>query len=49
MHRLEETSARQMRQAARIIAVGLVGRERLQRLISLPALDADHRHARTKP
>ena len=45
MHGLEETGARQLRQAARIIAVGLVGRKRLQRLIGLPALDADRGHA----
>src|SRR3981189_2593175 len=28
----------------RIVAVGLVGRKRLQRLTGLPALDTDHRH-----
>src|SRR5437879_4133746 len=33
-----------MCQAARIVAVGFVGRKRLQRLTSLPALDTDHRH-----
>ena len=47
---LEEAGAREMRQAARIVAIGLVRRQRLQRLVGLPALDADHRHAeRAKP
>ncbi len=36
MHRLEEAGPRQMRQAACIIAIGLVRRERPQRLICLP-------------
>src|SRR5271155_5886774 len=31
-----------MRQPSRVVAIGLVGRERLQRLVSLPAFDADH-------
>ena len=31
-----------MRQPSRAIAIGLVGRQRLERLISLPALHADH-------
>ena len=34
-----------MRQPSRIVAVGLVRRERLERLIRLPALDADHRES----
>jgi hypothetical protein len=42
MHGLEETGAGQMRQTSRVVAIGLVGRERLERLIRLPALDADH-------
>jgi hypothetical protein len=41
MNRLEEAGAGEMRQAARVIAVGLVRRQRLQRLIGLPALDAN--------
>ena len=45
MGRLEESGAGEMRQAAGIVAVGLVGRKRLQRLIGLPALDADDGHA----
>jgi hypothetical protein len=45
MHRLEETGAGQMRQPSSVVAVGLVGRERLERLIGLPALDADHGEA----
>ena len=35
-----------MRQPARVVAVGLVGRERLERLIRLPALYTDHREAK---
>ena len=31
-----------MRQPSRVIAIGLVGRQRLERLVGLPALDADH-------
>jgi len=41
MNGLEETGACEMSQAACIVAVGLVRRQRLQRLIGLPALDAD--------
>ena len=41
MNGLEEAGAGEMRQAACIVAVGLVRRQRLQRLIGLPALDAD--------
>ena len=41
MHGLEEPGAGQMRQPSRVIAIGLVGGERLERLIGLPALDAD--------
>src|SRR5260370_10548851 len=40
----EEAGAGEMCQAARIVAVGFVGRKRLQRLTGLPALDTDHRH-----
>jgi hypothetical protein len=43
VHGLEEAGASQMRQPSRVIAVGLVGRKRLERLVGLPALDADHR------
>ena len=42
VHGLEEASASQMRQPSRIVAVGLVGRKRLERLVGLPALHADH-------
>ena len=42
MHGLEEAGASQMRQPSRVVAIGLVGRKRLERLIGLPALDADH-------
>ena len=42
VHGLEEPGASQMRQPSRVVAVGLVGRERLERLIRLPALYADH-------
>ena len=45
VHRLEEPGAGQMRQPSRVIAIGLVGRQRLERLIGLPAFDADHRKA----
>jgi hypothetical protein len=41
MHGLEEASASQMRQPSRVVPIGLVGRKRLERLIRLPALDAD--------
>src|SRR5271166_5220427 len=42
MHGLEEPGAGQMRQPSRVIAIGLVGRQRFERLVGLPALDADH-------
>src|SRR6516165_4443514 len=42
MHGLEEASSGEMSQASRVIAIGLVGREGLERLIRLPALDTDH-------
>jgi hypothetical protein len=45
MHRLEEASAGQMRQTSRVVAIGLVGRQQLERLVGLPAFDADHRKA----
>ena len=45
MHGLEEAGASQMRQPSRVVAIGLVGRKRLERLVGLPALDADHRKA----
>ena len=45
MHRLEEAGAGQMRQASRVVAIGLVGRQRLERLVGLPALDAHHGEA----
>ena len=45
MHGFEEASASQMRQTSRVVAIGLVGGKRLERLVSLPALDADHGEA----
>ena len=45
VHRLEEAGASQMRQPSRVVAIGLVGRQRLERLVGLPAFDADHRKA----
>src|SRR5277367_1033573 len=42
MHRLEEASSGEVRQTTSIIAIGLVGGERLERLVGLPALDADY-------
>src|SRR5271165_643920 len=42
MHGLEEPGAGQMRQTSRVIAIGLVGGERLERLVGLPALNADY-------
>ena len=42
MHGLEEPGAGQMRQTSRVVAIGLVGRQRLERLVGLPAFDADH-------
>jgi len=46
MHGLEEAGAGQMRQPSRVVAIGLVGRKRLERLVGLPALDADHGKAK---
>jgi hypothetical protein len=31
-----------MRQTSRVVAIGLVGGERLERLVGLPALDTDY-------
>jgi hypothetical protein len=45
VHGLEEPGAGQMRQPSSIIAVGLVGRDRLEGLIRLPAFYADRREA----
>ena len=42
MRRLEEASSGEVRQTTSIIAIGLVGGERLERLVGLPTLDADH-------
>src|SRR5271165_6605142 len=42
MHGLEEPGASQMRQPSRVIAIGLMGRQRLERLVGLPAFDAGH-------
>ena len=38
MHGLEEAGASQMRQTSRVVAIGLVGRKRLERLVGLPGL-----------
>src|SRR6516225_12489800 len=45
MHGLEEAGASQVRQPSSVIAIGLVGRKRLERLVRLPAFDADHGEA----
>jgi hypothetical protein len=42
MHRLEKAGTSQMRQTSRVVAIGLVGRQRLERLVGLPALHTDH-------
>src|SRR5271154_2084721 len=42
VHGLEEASASQVRQPPRIVSIGLVGRQRLERLVGLSALHADH-------
>src|SRR3984957_7189326 len=42
MHGLEEAGASQMRQRSSVIAIGLVGRKRLERLVGLPALYTDY-------
>jgi hypothetical protein len=42
MHGLEEPGASQVPQPSRIVAIGLVGRQRLERPVDLAALDADH-------
>ena len=42
MHGLEEPGAGQMREPSRVIAIGLVGRQRFESLIGLPAFDADN-------
>ena len=39
---LKEPGASQMRQTSRVVAIGLVGRQGLERLLGLPAFDADH-------
>ena len=41
---LEEAGTGEMRQTTRIVAVGLVGSQRLQRLRGLAALDTDNWH-----
>src|ERR1700722_19755928 len=45
MHGPEEAGASQVRQPSRVVAVGLVSRKRLERLVGLPALDAHHGEA----
>jgi len=48
MNRFKEAGPRQMRKTTRVIAVCLVGGQRSQRLVGLPALDADHRQAKCR-
>ena len=43
---LEGSRANQMRRSSRIVAISLVGCERLERLMGLPALDANPRGGR---
>lgn len=43
VHGLEESGAGKVRQTTGIVAIGLVGRKGLQRLVRLPAFDADDR------
>jgi hypothetical protein len=45
MHGLEEAGTGKMRQATGIVPIGLVRRQRLERLVGLPALDAHDGHA----
>ena len=45
MQRLEEAGSSQVRQTPRVVAIGFVGRERLEALIGLPSLDAGNRKA----
>jgi hypothetical protein len=45
VHGLEESGSGQLCQAPCIIAVGLVRRQRLQRQVGLPTLDADDRNS----
>src|SRR5262249_3372618 len=45
MNRFKEAGPRQMRKTTCVIAVCLVSGQRSQRLVGLPALDADHRQA----
>src|ERR1700722_11566276 len=40
VHGLEGSRANQMRRSSRIVAISLVGCERLERVMGLPALDA---------
>src|SRR5215510_14473384 len=47
MDGLIETGAGKMRQAPRIVAISLVGRERLQCLVGVTALDANDRQAQS--
>jgi hypothetical protein len=42
VHGLEKAGASQMRQSPRVVAIRLVGRDRLERLVGLPAFNADH-------
>jgi hypothetical protein len=47
VHGLEGSHANQMRQSSRIVAISLVGFGRLERLMGLPALDAQRRDGST--
>src|SRR5215468_10458037 len=48
MNRFKEAGPRQMRKTTCVIAVCLVSGQRSQRLVGLPALDADHRQAKCR-
>src|SRR5262245_34803078 len=48
MNRFKEAGPRQMRKTTRVIAACLVGGKRSQRMVGLPALDADHRQAKCR-
>jgi hypothetical protein len=48
MNGVEEAGPRQMGKTPRIIAVCLVGGQRSQRLVSLSALDTDHRQTKRR-
>jgi hypothetical protein len=45
----EEARAGEVRQTTRIVAIGFVGRKRLQRLTGLPGLDANDEQPKPRP